>query len=113
VFRRTAFQIVGEPRLHAIEVEHLVCPLMLGDDGPRGSERLRRHRESAAKLSQAPLPIRPRTFAGHHLPTCGPPSTCSTLLVTWPASVRFLRSWRMFSAVFNGENSGFGETQLI
>ena len=25
---------------------------------------------------------------GHHLPTCAPPSTCSTSPVTWPASVR-------------------------
>ena len=27
-------------------------------------------------------------FAGHHLPTCMPPSTCSTSPVMWRASVR-------------------------
>ena len=48
-----------------------------------GPERLRRRRELDAKFFQPLLGAgRPRAFAGYHLPTCAPPSTCSTSPVT-------------------------------
>ncbi len=48
-----------------------------------GAERLRRRRELDAKFFQPLLGTgRPRAFAGYHLPTCAPPSTCSTSPVT-------------------------------
>src|SRR5438309_7241228 len=54
-----------------------------------GAERLRRRRELDAKFFQPLLGAgRPRAFAGYHLPTCAPPSTCSTSPVMWRASVR-------------------------
>src|SRR5579859_4544951 len=36
--------------------------------------------------SSGPQPA--HVCAAYHLPTCAPPSTCSTSPVTWPASVR-------------------------
>src|SRR5258707_13944835 len=43
------------------------------------AEWLRRRRELDAKFFQPLLGAgRPRAFAGYHLPTCAPPSTCST-----------------------------------
>ena len=48
-----------------------------------GAERLGGHRELDAKFFQPLLGAgRPRAFAGYHLPTCAPPSTCSTSPVT-------------------------------
>src|SRR5262245_3479078 len=48
-----------------------------------GAERLRRCRELDAKVFQPLLGAdRPGAFAGYHLPTCAPPSTCSTSPVT-------------------------------
>src|SRR5437660_229771 len=47
------------------------------------AERLRRHGELDAEFVQPLLGAGgPRAFAGHHLPTCAPPSTCSTSPVT-------------------------------
>src|SRR5438477_591765 len=54
-----------------------------------GAERLRRRRKLDAKFFQPLLGAgRPRAFPGYHLPTCAPPSTCSTSPVMWRASVR-------------------------
>src|SRR6266850_1484227 len=48
-----------------------------------GAERLRRRRELNFKFLQPLLgPSWPRAFARYHLPTCAPPSTCSTSPVT-------------------------------
>ena len=48
-----------------------------------GAERLRRRRKLDVKFLQPLLGAsRPRAFAGYHLPTCAPPSTCSTSPVT-------------------------------
>ena len=53
------------------------------------TERLRRCREIDTEFLQPLFGADwPRVFAGYHLPTCEPPSTCSTSPVTWPASVR-------------------------
>ncbi len=53
------------------------------------AERLRRRRELDAKFFQPLLGTGwPRAFARYHLPTCAPPSTCSTSPVIWRASVR-------------------------
>ena len=47
------------------------------------SERLRRRWELDAKFFQPLLGAgRAGTFGGYHLPTCAPPSTCSTSPVT-------------------------------
>ena len=67
--RRTAFRIAGEPRLHAIEVEHLVCPLMLGDDGAarfrtaQAAPGARRQTLSSAALPQPTENFRGSPFA--------------------------------------------------
>src|SRR6266851_9324536 len=54
-----------------------------------GAERLGRRRELDAKFFQPLLGAgRPSAFARYHLPTCAPPSTCSTSPVIWRASVR-------------------------
>src|SRR4029077_12279784 len=54
-----------------------------------GAERLRWRRKLDTKLLQPLLGAGwARAFAGHHLPTCAPPSTCSTSPVIWRASVR-------------------------
>src|SRR5262249_37191019 len=53
------------------------------------AKRLRRRRELDAKVLQSLLGAgRARLFSGYHLPTCAPPSTCSTSPVTLGASVR-------------------------
>src|SRR6266478_841526 len=54
-----------------------------------GAERLRRRRKLDAKFFQPLFGAGGlRVFAGDHLPTCAPPSTCSTSPVVWRASVR-------------------------
>ena len=54
-----------------------------------GAERLRRRRELDTQvLSTAVRHWPAETSWSYHLPTCAPPSTCSTSPVIWRASVR-------------------------
>src|SRR5258708_6804739 len=79
-FRRMAFR--GKHPAQKKQIARLHCFHI-------GTERLRRRRELDPKFFQPLLGAgRPRAFAGYHLPTCAPPSTCSTSPVIWRASVR-------------------------